>query len=207
MDRPVPTVSSGSRTSTAPPTPTAKAISMRRSCPRRTSCPPSSSRPRTSSGRIPPPPTYWPYSATPGAAPPTTLSGQFSPVLPDLGMTQQDAAGNAYTTQDWRFTWMITAQQNNTRSGASFDGNIVVFENRPFALDQLTVNGNTVHQAAGENVYEGIFGYSAEHACQPRFRAYSVWICRRGRPDRSHPLERELRGRSYSSRLVTGSPT
>jgi hypothetical protein len=59
---------------------------------------------------------------------------------------------------------MITAQQNNSANGASFDGNIVVFENRPFSLDQTTLNVNgattTVFQAGGETVLEGVFGYS-----------------------------------------------
>ena len=31
---------------------------------------------------------------------------------------------------------MLTAQQNNTANGAAFEGNIVVFENRPFSLDR-----------------------------------------------------------------------
>ena len=31
---------------------------------------------------------------------------------------------------------MITAQQTNSSNGAAFDGNIVIFENRPFAIDQ-----------------------------------------------------------------------
>ncbi len=104
--------------------------------------------------------SIWPNSQ----ASPTSISGQFSPVLPDLGLTRQDANGNASTTLDWRFTWMVTAQQNNTFNGASFDGNIVVFENRQFGLDAIQVKtalgSTTVYQATGENVYEGVFGYS-----------------------------------------------
>ena len=96
--------------------------------------------------------SIWPY----GAAQSTTVSGQFSPVLPDLGLTQQDALGNPILTQDWRFSWMITAQQTNTFNAASFDGNIVVFENRQFAVDPST------GQAAGETVYEGVFGFSSK---------------------------------------------
>ncbi len=96
--------------------------------------------------------SIWPY----GAAQSTTVSGQFSPVLPDLGLTQQNALGIPVPTQDWRFSWMITAQQTNTFNAASFDGNIVVFENRQFAVDPST------GQAAGETVYEGVFGFSSK---------------------------------------------
>ncbi len=93
--------------------------------------------------------SIWPFGA-----PQTTLSGQFSPVLPDLGLTQQNSLQIPVPTQDWRFTWMITAQQTNTFNAASFDGNIVVFENRQFGIDPTTL------QVAGETVYEGVFGYS-----------------------------------------------
>ncbi len=79
-----------------------------------------------------------------------------SPVVPDLNTPSSLGQPNS----DWRFTWMLTAQQNNASNGASFDGNIVVFENRPFALDAISVAGTTVYQAAGETVVEGVFGYS-----------------------------------------------
>src|SRR5208337_1663443 len=85
-----------------------------------------------------------------------------SPVVPDLNTPSSLGQPNS----DWRFTWMLTAQQNNATNvasasnGASFDGNIVVFENRPFSLDAISVGGTTVYQAGGETVYEGVFGYS-----------------------------------------------
>jgi type II secretory pathway pseudopilin PulG len=79
-----------------------------------------------------------------------------SPIVPDLNTSP------GQLMNDWRFTWMITVQQNNASNGASFDGNIVVFENRQFALDAITLGGNTYYQAAGENVYEGVFGYSKQ---------------------------------------------
>ena len=88
-------------------------------------------------------------NATPVLSPP-------SPVVPDLNTPSSLGQPN----YDWRFTWMVTAQQNNASNGASFDGNIVVFENRPFSLDQISVNGTTVYQAGGETVVEGVFGYS-----------------------------------------------
>ena len=103
--------------------------------------------------------------------------GTPSTVVPDLSLTYlQNAQGNYVldangnrihtyqTISDWRFSWMLTAQQTNGSNGASFDGNIVVFENRQFAYD------TTTNQAAGETVVEAIFGAGkslvpvAEHA-------------------------------------------
>src|SRR5208283_1121548 len=101
-------------------------------------------------------------SATPVPSPP-------SPVVPDLNTPSSLGQPN----YDWRFTWMLTAQQNDATNvasasnGASFDGNIVVFENRPFALDAISVAGTTVYQAAGETVFEGIFGYSVSKNVVP----------------------------------------
>ena len=88
--------------------------------------------------------------------------GTPSTVVPDLSITQNSLGQPTYQpTNDWRFSWMITAQQNNSSNGAAFEGNIVVFENRPFSLDPVTVGGNTIYQPAGETVVEGVFGASA----------------------------------------------
>ncbi len=102
------------------------------------------------------------YNGVPVSAGGTVIPGPPSPVVPDLSIPSAlTASFVGQPSNDWRFTWMITAQQNNASNGASFDGNIVVFENRPFALDQTTVAGTTVYQAAGETVVEGVFGYTA----------------------------------------------
>ena len=59
--------------------------------------------------------------------------GTPSTVVPDLSISAGSAHGYPTSaTNDWRFSWMITAQQNNSSNGAAFEGNIVVFENRPF---------------------------------------------------------------------------
>lgn len=92
-----------------------------------------------------------------GVAAGTPVLSPPSPVVPDLNTPSNQGQPN----NDWRFTWMITAQQNNPSNGASFDGNIVVFENRPFSWDAISVGGITVYQAAGETVYEGVFGFSS----------------------------------------------
>jgi len=86
------------------------------------------------------------YGGLPVSAGGVPIIGPPSSVVPDLNTSAGVVA------EDWRFTWMITAQQNNSSNGAAFDGNIVIFENRPFAID----NG----QVAGETVVEGVFGAS-----------------------------------------------
>jgi len=77
--------------------------------------------------------------------------GTPSTVVPDLSISK-DLNGYPTSTNDWRFSWMLTVQQNNTANGAAFEGNIVVFENRPFSVDNGVV--------AGETVVEGVFGAS-----------------------------------------------
>jgi hypothetical protein len=87
-----------------------------------------------------------------------------SPVLPDLRLLTVPSANGQQPvpTQDWRFSWMITAQQNNSSNGASFDGNIVIFENRPFAYDATQLN-----PVAGETVVEGVFGPAMGNSIVP----------------------------------------
>ncbi len=92
--------------------------------------------------------------------------GTPSSVLPDLSLSL-DNQGNPTTTNDWRFSWMLTAQQNNTANGAAFEGNIVIFENRPFSLDATTVGGNTLYLPAGETVVEAVYGASTSVASNP----------------------------------------
>jgi len=91
--------------------------------------------------------------------------GTPSTVVPDLSLSS-DWLGNPTSTNDWRFSWMLTAQQNNTANGAAFEGNIVVFENRPFSLDAITVGGTTIYQPAGETVVEAVYG--ASHNVSPQ---------------------------------------
>ncbi len=87
-----------------------------------------------------------------------TLNGAFggvtvlnpSAIVPDLN------TGGGSTINEWRYTWLITAKQNNSATASTFDGNIVVMENRPFAIDMVGTNV----QVAGERVVEAVFGYS-----------------------------------------------
>jgi type II secretory pathway pseudopilin PulG len=84
-----------------------------------------------------------------------------SPVLPDLSLTR-----NATPTNDWRYSWMFTGQQSSASNSSSFDGNIVIFENRYFGISipgNLPFppgNANLGYQVDGEIVVEAIFGYS-----------------------------------------------
>jgi hypothetical protein len=85
-----------------------------------------------------------------------------SPVVPDLNV----ASSLGSPTNDWRYSWMLTVQQTsvpiageNTSLGATFDGNVVIFENRPFAITQINGPfGNPTFQVAGETVVEAVFG-------------------------------------------------
>jgi type II secretory pathway pseudopilin PulG len=94
-----------------------------------------------------------------------------SPVIPDLSISYTlDINGNKVPTYqsmtDWRFSWMFTGQLNNSSNASSLDGNIVIFENRPFGIN-LTgaapfppVGPYQSYQVDGETVVEAVFGYS-----------------------------------------------
>ena len=90
---------------------------------------------------------------------------QYSPILADINITK-DSLGNQTSTNDWHYSWMFTGQQNNNSTSSTFDGNIVIFENRPFAIEvpELIPNspgGNfQAYQVEGETVVEAIWGYS-----------------------------------------------
>ncbi len=84
---------------------------------------------------------------------------QPSTVVPAMS---DSLSGPAYVTPvfDWRYTWFFTGSQTDPSSTA-VDGEIVVCENRPFAVDQIaTVNGGGL-QVSGETVVEAIWGFSS----------------------------------------------
>jgi hypothetical protein len=88
-------------------------------------------------------------------------SNQFSPVLPDLNLSAV-AAGTP--SNDWRYSWMFTGYEVSSSGGSTFEGNIVVFENRPFGITAVANPPNTAagatYQVDGETVVEAIFGHS-----------------------------------------------
>ncbi len=89
-----------------------------------------------------------------------------SPIVPDL-----NTSGGS-PTNDWRYSWIFTglqtnvpAVQNQTSLGATFEGNIVIFENRPFGISQVTSPlGPVTWQVDGETVVEAVWGYSTSVA-------------------------------------------
>jgi hypothetical protein len=96
-----------------------------------------------------------------------------SPVIPDLTEVVQQYNAvptglgyNNVSIPDWRYTWMFTGQKTDTFNGSIFDGSIVVFENRPFAVDPVSV-GSVPYQVAGEPVVLAVFGYSGINATTP----------------------------------------
>lgn len=89
--------------------------------------------------------------------------GSKSPIAPDLALGGVNGVtGMRQTTNEWRYTWMFTGQQADATNGTVFMGDVVVFENRPFALDPVTTpfGGATASMAAGETVVEAVFGYT-----------------------------------------------
>ncbi len=101
--------------------------------------------------------------------------GTPSTVVPDLSISLDGNGNHTYqTVNDWRFSWMLTVQQNNSANGAAFEGNIVVLENRPFSLDAITVGGTTFYQPAGETVVEAVYGPSNNISPPQSTQGYGV---------------------------------
>jgi hypothetical protein len=91
-------------------------------------------------------------------------SNSFSPVLPDLNLKFSTGA----PALDWHYSWMFTGYQVSTSGGSTFEGNVVIFENRPFGINAvakppgpgITTPPNGTYQVDGETVVEAIFGHS-----------------------------------------------
>ncbi len=94
-----------------------------------------------------------------------------SPVIPDLSpslIQKLNAQNGGSPTNDWRYSWMFTGLQTNvppvqnqTSLGATFEGNLVIFENRPFGISQVNSPlGPATWQVDGETVVEAVWGYS-----------------------------------------------
>jgi type II secretory pathway pseudopilin PulG len=97
--------------------------------------------------------------AAPNAPPPVGAAP--SAVLPDLSLAV-DSSGNPVPTNDFRYSWMVTGQLTNASNLACFDVNVVIFENRSFAVTSVVAaDGTTVNKVDDETVVEAIFGHSA----------------------------------------------
>ena len=82
-----------------------------------------------------------------------TTSNFGSPVLPAL---RPGATGLVFDN-DWSYSWAFTGQRINVNEFTAYVGSVVVFNNRPFALDANGV-------AAGERTVEGVFAYGQANA-------------------------------------------
>jgi len=100
-------------------------------------------------------------------------SGTYSPIVPDLKFSVNELTHLETPQFDWKYTWMFTGRQADCTNGSVFEGDIVVFENRPFAFDPsasvFASNGGTPYfssstvptgAVAGETVVEAVFGYT-----------------------------------------------
>jgi hypothetical protein len=103
-------------------------------------------------------------------------SSAFSPVLPDLSLPVGNGSpsgppSNA-PTLDWHYSWMFTGYQVSSSGGATFEGNIVIFENRQFGITAVSnpqgppLPQGGAYQVAGETVVEAIWGHSSNIVSQ-----------------------------------------
>jgi type II secretory pathway pseudopilin PulG len=82
-----------------------------------------------------------------------------SPVVPDLN------TGAGSPSLDWRYSWIFTGKLISAHNSSTFDGDIVILENRPFGISvpdnpPYPFAAYPAQQVAGEIVVEAIFGYS-----------------------------------------------
>jgi type II secretory pathway pseudopilin PulG len=96
------------------------------------------------------------------ANPAAAQGEQGAPVLPlvDLSPTNLGIGGQAPSgafQRDYAFSWMFTGRRSDVSSGAIYDGDIVVFHNRPFAVDVDPATSAPV--PAGERTVEAVFAY------------------------------------------------
>lgn len=96
----------------------------------------------------------------------TRGAGSLSPIVPDMSFPVNAITKMLSPQYDWKYTWMFTGQQADTANGSVLIGDIVVFENRPFAVDPVaapfTVTPKVTTAVAGEQVVEAIFGYTSK---------------------------------------------
>jgi type II secretory pathway pseudopilin PulG len=84
----------------------------------------------------------------------TTPSGTV-PILNTLNNTYSTAV-------DWRYTWMFTGFKTDIIESIYYEGTIVVFENRPFAIDHVnTPLAGLQWVVAGEPVVEAVWGFGS----------------------------------------------
>ena len=107
-------------------------------------------------------------------------SNAFSPVLPDLNLSKTEAGS---PVNDWHYSWMFTGYQVSSSGGSTFEGNIVIFENRPFGINGSAgvpgypqIGGGS-YQVDGETVVEAIWGHSGNVQGRLRRRGRTARCC------------------------------
>lgn len=81
-----------------------------------------------------------------------------SPILPTIDVVTDTTSGTVKRvdqTFDYSFSWLFTGRRVSGLEDTNFLGDIVVFHNRPFALDDSPAG----LVPAGERVVEAVFGY------------------------------------------------
>ena len=166
-------------------------------------------------------------TAASGAVTPSVGTGP-SPVIPDLSISD-GCLGYPTQANDFHYSWMFTGTLVNSSNQACFDGNIVVFENRPFGISAPSVTPNApdatsnlqVYQVDGETVVEAIFGHGGniQHARRGLRRRGAAdrlvaVVCERARSrrqgrrlDRRHHLRAQPVGRLVAVLDRNGSLT
>lgn len=85
-----------------------------------------------------------------------------SPILPKVDLNPVTINGitrpNGGIEREYAFSWMFTGRRSDVSNGSVYDGDIVVFHNRPFAVDS-DPGGSGASIPAGERVVEAIFAY------------------------------------------------
>lgn len=129
---------------------------------------------------------FWPYTYSLPSTPPNLLgfaevAGKVFASLDDPVLTEDESGnsgspvvpadydpGPGYSSErDYAFTWMATGQLGVAGDPATFEGNLVVFHNRPIGLDPAPDafgNGDIHLVATGERVVEAIWGYTSSSA-------------------------------------------
>lgn len=85
-----------------------------------------------------------------------------SPVLPDRTLS-----GNGSSVNDWRYSWLFTGQLSSASNASTFDGNLVIYENRAFDLETVTSPLDpdvSISKPADETVVEAVYGFSTSVA-------------------------------------------
>lgn len=93
-----------------------------------------------------------------------------SPILPQVNLTLGPLGGgqapNGSIERDYAYSWMFTGRRSDVSNGSVYDGDIVVFHNRPFAVDS-DPGGSGVPVPAGERLVEAIFAYGTAVSGSP----------------------------------------